>query len=739
MSTRTYRALLIANSTFPNDAQNLPDLEGPRNDPALLRDALCDGASGLFPSDNIRMVTERTMAEVLRETEEFLTSASRQDTLLLYYSGHGMLDQRGELFLCTRDSRSDRLRSTAVKASDLRGMLDESAALTTVILLDCCHSGRFKGGIVPGTLAGRGRFVVTSSRGGELANDAHVRNRASLFTYHLTEGLVRGAEDHDGDGVVNLSELYDYVHAALIAEGRQVPQKRFEGDGDVPVALRAVAPDHPQVDLVAPATVPPILDLSDTVVDLGDVEADEVLPPERIAVINRGGGTLEWTVESSAGWVEAVAEATGVVLHLRPPPGPNRANVYVRDRLTGELKTIRVSVRVRPAPLPATAPVASDPPAEAIPAAAVAVAAEPRTLPEPVAVPEPAPLPEPVALPEPVVLPEPVALPEPEALPEPQALPEPLAPPALAVEEPVVVAAVPIDEPPGVVEPSRPPSARRSPGAPLLTLVAGALAVLGGVLVAVSGFEASAAMGDSNGVAGLVRREYGPGLLAVILGGLLLALVGLATLVRFRRGRFLGLLAAVALPTGLERLAEDSSTHGCSCLTAESVSFFPEAGVLCLVAGLVAAVALVARRPWTAVPWIRTRLLVVAIVAAAAWGVSTFADVYTYYGTSYGSYTAFGGTAAHAAAVIAVVGLVALTRWLTAAVGREVLLGAAALPVFVAISELVYFGRYVGSDGIEPWGVLYIAVPAAVLFVAAVVAWRSTGKRQRTLTVGLAI
>ena len=257
MSTRTYRALLIANSTFPNDAQNLPDLEGPRNDPALLRDALCDGASGLFPSDNIRLVTERTMAEVLRETEDFLTSASRQDTLLLYYSGHGMLDQRGELFLCTRDSRADRLRSTAVKASDLRGMLDESAALTTVILLDCCHSGRFKGGIQPATLAGRGRFVVTSSRGGELANDADVRNRASLFTYHLTEGLVRGAEDHDGDGIVNLSELYDYVHTALVAEGRQVPQKRFEGDGDVPVALRTATPERPQLDLVAPAAVGP--------------------------------------------------------------------------------------------------------------------------------------------------------------------------------------------------------------------------------------------------------------------------------------------------------------------------------------------------------------------------------------------------------------------------------------------------------------------------------------------------
>ena len=99
----TYRALLVANSTFPDDADNLPELEGPRNDAALLRDALCDRSYGLFASDNVRLVQERTMADVLREVEDFLRSASRQDTLLLYYSGHGVLDQSDEFFLCAHE------------------------------------------------------------------------------------------------------------------------------------------------------------------------------------------------------------------------------------------------------------------------------------------------------------------------------------------------------------------------------------------------------------------------------------------------------------------------------------------------------------------------------------------------------------------------------------------------------------------------------------------------------------
>jgi hypothetical protein len=99
-------------------------------------------------------------------------------------------------------------------------------------------------------------------------------------------------------------------------------------------------------DLVDPAASAPVLDLSETAIHLGEVGRDERLPPERIAVINRGGGTLDWTAESSASWVEPEAQGSAVVLHLHPRPGPNRANIYVREA-GGALKTIRVSVRVR--------------------------------------------------------------------------------------------------------------------------------------------------------------------------------------------------------------------------------------------------------------------------------------------------------------------------------------------------------------------------------------------------------
>ena len=80
MSDRTYRALLIANSVFPADSHNLLALEGPRSDPAVLREALCDERIGLFNPDNIRLVNERAESEIRVEIDE-LFSAPRIETL----------------------------------------------------------------------------------------------------------------------------------------------------------------------------------------------------------------------------------------------------------------------------------------------------------------------------------------------------------------------------------------------------------------------------------------------------------------------------------------------------------------------------------------------------------------------------------------------------------------------------------------------------------------------------------
>ncbi len=692
MTAQTYRAVLIANSTFPADAFNLPDLEGPRNDPALLRDALCEREVGLFAPDNVRLVTERTMAEVLSEAEDLLVSATRRDTLLIYYSGHGLLDQSGELFLCTRDTRSDRLRSTAVKASDLRGMMDASSAGTMVVVLDCCHSGRFKGGDIPAALSGRGRFVVTSCRPGELANDADVRNHASLFTHHLAEGIVSGAVDHDDDGIVTLSELYDYVRTALANEGRQVPQKRFEGDGDVALARRAVTQaERPPVDVVDPVESTPVLDLSETAIHLGEVGSDEHLPPERIAVINRGGGTLDWTVETTAGWVEPVAEGGAVVLHLHPRPGPNRANVHVREA-GGALKTIRVSVRVRapvgrpaevadpreasppPSPRQERSVAPSPPPTEAEPAVAEPTGAEP-------AVAEPA-------------IAEPAEA-EPAAA-------RPLPPP---IEAEAAVPPPPTEAEPAVAEPGEGPSGdgpsrwrdRRwwAAGVALASLIVGLAVVVsyGGLIDAIEYETGENITLRRQATGGPLLPEVVSGIALVTVGAVSLAMLGLRRLSSLGAVRSMACVFGIAVPWSLFVLGDGAATRhaGYGWLLEDNGWSTVTAGLVML-SGLTG-LALLRAGAWRRGSWLPRRLEVGTIAVSFLVVLSLDVDFYTLYDEPYGGLFGTNGATDfwYLLACVAIVALVyAGLRFLAPQVGGWLLVTVAATPLMLLIAELLY-------------------------------------------------
>lgn len=349
MADSGYRALLIGNSTFPNDTGNLPTLEGPVNDIAQLRDALTDPATGLFDQHDVRLVAERTMSEILVELEHFFMAASKSDRLLLYYSGHGLLSIANTLMLAARDTRTDSLLATTVSATAINSMIDASAAMTTMIVLDCCYSGSFKGADLPKSLEGTGRYLLTSTRSGQLAHDADRRNGTSQFTTHLVEGLRSGAPDHDGDGFVDLDDLYEFVHRRLAAIGRQIPQRSFSGGGDVVVARRPVLTDGQGHggDSDRGTEAPPVLDVSETAIDLRDVDPAEQLGPERVAVVNRGGGRLDWVATTDDDWLSVSRDGDDVRIELHPRPGSNRGAVHVRDRGPGGGKTIRVQVHVQ--------------------------------------------------------------------------------------------------------------------------------------------------------------------------------------------------------------------------------------------------------------------------------------------------------------------------------------------------------------------------------------------------------
>lgn len=219
------RALIIANSLYDDD--HFATLPAAAADATQLAAVLGDPAIGGFDVETLVDVGQR---EAMRTLESFFTRAGRDDLLLLHLSLHGWKDLRNRLYFVMRDTERDYPGSTAVAAETVGTFMGESRSRRVVVLLDCCYSGAFTLNAVrrdAGTptvdiaepFAGNGRVVLTASTALQYSHEGEQDVRysrtpaqPSVFTSAVVSGLRDGAADLDGDGLVSVDELYDYVH-----------------------------------------------------------------------------------------------------------------------------------------------------------------------------------------------------------------------------------------------------------------------------------------------------------------------------------------------------------------------------------------------------------------------------------------------------------------------------------------------------------------------------------------------
>jgi hypothetical protein len=170
--------------------------------------------------------------------DEFFDQKKSDDLLLLYFSGHGVRDELGVLYLAVKNTNRLRLRSTAIKSDFIREAMDQSRSKRQVLILDCCNSGAFlqgtkaATGVSIGTAmafeSGYGRVVLTASDSTQYAWEGDKiigETDNSLFTHYLVEGL-EGKADLDGDGRITVDELYDYAYEKVkLSTPNQTPSK----------------------------------------------------------------------------------------------------------------------------------------------------------------------------------------------------------------------------------------------------------------------------------------------------------------------------------------------------------------------------------------------------------------------------------------------------------------------------------------------------------------------------------
>ena len=239
-------ALLIGVSEYGAGLKPLPSS---LNDVDAIQRVLTHPEMGGFAEADLSMLKNPERQEMTEAIEDLFAARHKDDLVLLYFSGHGVKDDRGELFLTTTITRKNEqgnlVRSTAMAANFLHQSMNQSRSKRQVIILDCCYSGAIARGMtvkddegvdLQKYLGGKGRAILTSSTSTEYSFSSELLESSetssaetgglSIYTRYLVEGIATGAADADDDGWIAVDELHQYA-AVQVAETAPTMTPKF--------------------------------------------------------------------------------------------------------------------------------------------------------------------------------------------------------------------------------------------------------------------------------------------------------------------------------------------------------------------------------------------------------------------------------------------------------------------------------------------------------------------------------
>ncbi len=215
--------------------ERLPSLRYPALDCQGLAEALA-GATREFAHKQARIHHDFSphlpqRSSVRANLKQIAAAAKPQDTILFYFSGHGMLDLSSQqAVLCLADTDTDNLLDTGLSLQEVLQLLGNSGAHQQLVWLDACHSGGLS---LLGTRAqtarepllnptpqlvevlqqraqkSKGFYALLSCDQGQQSWEFPELGHG-VFTYYLMRGLH--GEAADSQGVIEADGLYRYVY-----------------------------------------------------------------------------------------------------------------------------------------------------------------------------------------------------------------------------------------------------------------------------------------------------------------------------------------------------------------------------------------------------------------------------------------------------------------------------------------------------------------------------------------------
>ena len=248
------KALIVAISEYDND--NLDNLDFCKNDGQVINNILL--SQNYEIPDQSRLIG-RVEGYMLREKIiDFFTdpSVTLRDTLLFYYSGHGVPDFDGRVYLCSTETDVYYPFKRGFSFQDLTDMMNRSLSKKIVAILDCCYSGTAE--ISKGSehdaaklgnaailkasnvlIEGEGKCILASSQSNQEAYALKEENH-SVFTNFLIKGLgEEGAVDKYG--YVTADSLGRFIYDGIMSlpidrRPKQRPVRKMDISGEIVIA-----------------------------------------------------------------------------------------------------------------------------------------------------------------------------------------------------------------------------------------------------------------------------------------------------------------------------------------------------------------------------------------------------------------------------------------------------------------------------------------------------------------------
>jgi hypothetical protein len=230
-------ALVIGVGTY----STTPDLSVPitAEDARQVAQMLVDPRTCAYPQQQVHLLTDgdASRKNILDALDALASNTSEDDTVLVFYSGHGMFGADG-YYLTTSDTALDNRKvvsGTAVREAELLERLNRITAKRALLIFNACHSGAIApgslsgeqptGAPVPDELAtallgtGAGRVVITACKE-EQYSYYDYDNPTTYFAQAVVDAL-QGRGVTSRRGYIGVFDLYDYVYHNVNSEVRR--------------------------------------------------------------------------------------------------------------------------------------------------------------------------------------------------------------------------------------------------------------------------------------------------------------------------------------------------------------------------------------------------------------------------------------------------------------------------------------------------------------------------------------